>query len=220
MKAIVQNTYGPAEALELADIDRPRVADDEVLIRVRAAGVDPGVWHLMTGLPYPIRLAGFGLRTPKNPVPGADVAGVVETVGASVTRFRPGEEVLGIGKGTFAEYARAREDKLVPKPADLTFCQAAALPISGLTALHAVRDSAGVEARQAVLVVGASGGVGSYAVQLAKQAGAQVTGVCRTTKTDFVRSLGADRVIDYTRHDFAEEQRTYDVILDIDGVPR
>ncbi len=217
MKAVVQDSYGGAEVLRIQDIDRPSINDDEVLIRVHAAGVDRGVWHVVTGLPYPLRLAGFGIRRPKNPVPGADVAGVVTEVGRHVTRFRPGDEVFGIGKGAFAQYARAREDKLVPKPPDLTFTQAAALAISGLTALHGLRDTARVEPGQAVLILGASGGVGSYAVQIAKAYGAHVTGVCSTTKVDLVRSLGADRVIDYTRDDFADETRRYDVILDTGG---
>ena len=157
----------------------------------------------MTGLPYPIRLAGFGFRAPKNPVPGADVAGVVEAVGSEVTRFQVGDEVFGIGKGAFAEYARAPEDKLAPKPANLTFEQAATVGISGTTALQALRDHAKVEAGQSVLIIGASGGVGTYAVQLAKVFGAEVTAVCSTSKVELVRSLGADHVIDYTQDDFA-----------------
>jgi NADPH:quinone reductase-like Zn-dependent oxidoreductase len=171
----------------------------------------------MTGLPYPIRLAGYGLRAPKHPVPGMDLAGVVEAVGRDVTRFRPGDEVLGIGKGTFAEYARAPEAKLVRKPAALTFEQAAVVAISGLTALQAVRDHGRVRAGQQVLVIGASGGVGSYAVQIAKAFGAHVTGVCSATKADLVHSLGAEHVIDYSREDFADGARRYDVILDIGG---
>jgi NADPH:quinone reductase-like Zn-dependent oxidoreductase len=217
MQAIVQDTYGSADVLRLSDIDRPKIADDEVLVRVKAAGVDRGVWHLMAGLPYPIRLAGYGLRTPKNPVPGMDLAGVVSAVGAGVTRFQPGDEVFGIGKGTFAEYARAPENKLAPKPANLTFEQAGVVAISGLTALQALRDHAKVQPGQRVLVIGASGGVGTYAVQLAKAYGAHVTGVCSTTKVDLVRSIGADQVIDYTRDDFADSDDRYDVIIDIGG---
>jgi NADPH:quinone reductase-like Zn-dependent oxidoreductase len=217
MRAIVQDAYGPADTLRLRDVPLPEVAPHEVLVAVRAAGVDRGVWHLMTGLPYPIRLAGYGLRAPKNPVLGMDLAGVVTAVGASVTRFRPGDEVLGIGKGTFAEYALALEDKLVPKPAGLTFEQAAAVAISGLTALQAVRDHGRVQPGQHVLVIGASGGVGSYAVQLAKAFGAEVTGVASSTKLDLVRSLGADHVIDYAQEDFADSSRRYDVIIDIGG---
>ena len=164
-------------------------------------GVDRGVWHLMTGLPYPIRLAGYGLRAPKNPVPGADLAGVVEVVGEKVRRFQPGDEVFGIGKGSYAQYAA--ENKVAAKPANLTFEQAAVVAISGLPALQGLRDHGRVEPNQQVLIIGASGGVGTYAVQIAKAFGAQVTGVCSTTKVDLVRSLGADHVIDYTREDFA-----------------
>jgi len=217
MKAIVQDTYGSTDVLELRDIDKPEIADDEVLVRVHAAGVDRGVWHQMAGLPYPIRLAGYGLRTPKTKTPGMDVAGVVEAVGKDVTRFQPGDEVFGIAKGSFAEYARAPEKKLAPKPANLTFEQAAAVSISGSTALQAVRDHGRVKPGQKVLIIGASGGVGTYAVQLAKAFGVEVTGVCSTAKVDMVRSLGADHVIDYTREDFADGQRQYDVILDIGG---
>jgi NADPH:quinone reductase-like Zn-dependent oxidoreductase len=184
---------------------------------VHAAGVDRGVWHVMAGLPYPLRLAGYGLRTPKNPVPGTDVAGVVEAVGKNVTRFQPGDEVFGIGKGTFAEYTRVLENKLAPKPANLTFEQAAAVAISGSTALQGLRDHGQVQAGQQVLIIGASGGVGTYAVQLAKAFGAEVTAVCSTTKVDLVRSLGADHVVDYMRDDFAAGEQHYDVILDIGG---
>jgi NADPH:quinone reductase-like Zn-dependent oxidoreductase len=184
---------------------------------VRAAGVDRGVWHVMTGLPYPIRLAGYGLRAPKNPVPGMDMAGVVEAVGKDVTRFRPGDEVFGIGKGAFAEYARAPENKLAPKPTNLTFEQAAVVAVSGLPALQGLRDKGKVRPGHKVLIIGASGGVGTYAVQLAKAFGAEVTGVCSTTKVDMVRSLGADHVIDYTRDDFADGTQRYDLILDIGG---
>src|SRR5918912_755132 len=217
MKAIVRYKYGSTDVLELKDIDKPEIGDDEVLVGVHAAGVDRGVWHLMTGLAYPIRLAGYGLRGPKNPVLGRDLAGVVETVGKNVTRFRPGDEVFGIGEGSFAEYARTREDKLAPKPANLTFEQAAAVAISGLTALQGLRDHGKVRPGQEVLVIGASGGVGTYAVQIAKTFGAHVTGVCSTTKMEMVRSIGADHVIDYTREDFAEGDQRYDVILDIGG---
>jgi NADPH:quinone reductase-like Zn-dependent oxidoreductase len=217
MKAIVQHTYGSTDVLELGDIDRPEIADDEVLVRVHAAGVDRGVWHVMAGLPYPLRLAGYGLRTPKNPVPGTDMAGVVEVVGKNVTRFQPGDEVFGIGKGTFAEYTRVLENKLAPKPANLTFEQAAVVAVSGSTALQGLRDHGQVRPGQKVLIIGASGGVGTYAVQLAKAFGAEVTAVCSTTKVDLVRSLGADHVIDYMREDFAAGEQRYDVILDIGG---
>nr|MDQ5819414.1 NAD(P)-dependent alcohol dehydrogenase [Actinomycetota bacterium] len=217
MKAIVQDKYGSPDVLELRDIDKPEIADEEVLVRVHAAGVGRDVWHVMTGLPYPIRLAGYGLRAPKNPVIGSDVAGVVEAVGKNVTRFQPGDEVFGIGKGSYAEYAGAPEDKLAPKPANLTFEQAAVVTISGLTALQGLRDNGRVEPGQEVLIIGASGGVGTFAVQIAKAFGAQVTGVCSTTKVDMVRSIGADHVIDYTREDFAEGEQRYDLILDIGG---
>ncbi len=217
MKAIVQDTYGSPDVLELRDIDKPVVGDDEVLVRVHAAGVDQGVWHLMAGMPYLLRLAGFGLRAPKNPVRGSDVAGRVEAVGENVTRFQPGDEVFGTCDGSFAEYASARADRLAPKPANLSFEQAAAVPVSGYTALQAVRDQGKVRPGQRVLIIGAGGGVGTFAVQLAKAYGAEVTGVCSTTKTDLVRSIGADHVIDYTREDFADGRNRYDVILDIAG---
>jgi len=217
MKAIIQDSYGSADVLELRNVDKPQIAAGEVLVRVRAAGVDRGVWHLMTGLPYPVRLAGSGLRAPKTPIPGMDMAGVVEAVGSDVTRFRPGDEVFGTGRGAYAEYARAPENKLAPKPANLTFEQAAAVPVSGCTALQGLRNRGRVTAGQKVLVTGASGGVGSFAVQLAKAFGADVTAVCSTTKVDMVRSLGTDHVIDYTREDFAAGEQRYDVILDIGG---
>lgn len=216
MKAIVQDRYGSADVLQFRDIGRPAIAAGEVLIRVHAAGVDRGVWHLMTGLAYPVRLAGYGLRAPRTPVPGTDLAGVVEAVGPDVTSVQPGDEVFGIGTGAFAEYARAPESTLAPKPDSLTFEQAAAVAISGLTALQALRDHGRVEPGQTVLIIGASGGVGTFAVQLAKAFGAEVTAVCSTAKADLVRSIGADRVIDYTRDDFADGRR-YDVILDIGG---
>lgn len=217
MKAIVQDAYGSPEILNLREIDKPNVGDDEALVRVHAAGVDRGVWHLMTGMPYLLRLFGFGLRAPKNPVPGMDVSGVVEAVGENVARFRPGDEVFGIGKGTFAEYASIREEKLAPKPSNLTFEESASLAISGLTALQGVRDHGRVEPGQSVLTIGASGGVGTYTVQIAKAFGAEVTGVCGAEKVEMVRSIGADHVIDYTREDFAEGEGRYDVILDIGG---
>jgi NADPH:quinone reductase-like Zn-dependent oxidoreductase len=217
MKAIVRDTYGSPDVLELRDIDRPEIGDEEVLVRVHAAGLDRGVWHVMTGLPYPIRLAGYGLRAPKNPVIGSDVAGVVEALGKNVSRFQPGDEVFGIGKGSYAEYVCAREDKLAPRPANLTFEQAAVVAISGLTALQGLRDHGKVRPGQEVLVIGASGGVGTFAVQIAKALGAHVSGVCSTKKVDMVRSIGADHVIDYTQEDFAEGEQRYDLILDIGG---
>jgi NADPH:quinone reductase-like Zn-dependent oxidoreductase len=217
MKAIIQDRYGSPDVLQLREIDRPVVGDDEVLIRVHAAGIDQGVWHLMAGLPYLVRIAGFGLRAPKNPVRGLDVAGRVEAVGEKVTEFQPGDEVFGTCNGSFAEYACARADRLAPKPANLTFEQAAAIPISGYAALQAVRDQGKVRPGQRVLIIGAGGGVGTFAVQLAKVFAAEVTGVASTTKTELVRSIGADHVIDYTREDFADGSNRYDVILDIAG---
>lgn len=217
MTAVVHDRYGSADVLRVEQVHRPTIAADEVLIRVRAAGVDRGTWHLMAGLPYPIRLAGFGVRRPKNRVPGMDVAGTVEAVGRDVTRFQPGDEVFGIGRGTFAQYAAALESKLAPTPPGLTAAQAAVVGVSGVTALQAVRDEARVHAGQSVLVVGASGGVGSYAVQIAVAAGAEVTGVASTGKLDLVRSLGAAHVVDHTREDFWATGRRYDAILDVGG---
>lgn len=218
MKAIVQDGYGPADVLELRDIDRPSVGDDEVLVRVRAAGVDPGVWHLMTGRPYLLRAVGFGLRSPKVPVRGRDLAGVVEAVGARVTRLRPGDEVYGTCEsGSFAEYATARQDRLAIKPANLSFEQAAVTPISGMTALQGLRDCAGLRPGQRVMVIGAAGGVGSFAVQIAKAFGATVTGVCSTAKVDLVGSLGAADVIDYTHSRIDVNGARYDVIIDTAG---
>jgi NADPH:quinone reductase-like Zn-dependent oxidoreductase len=217
MKAIVRDKYGSPEVLELRDIHKPEITDDEVLVRVHAAGVGRDVWHVMTGLPYPIRLAGYGLRAPKNPIIGSDVAGVVEAVGKNVSRFQPDDGVFGIGEGSYAEYVCAREDKLAPKPANLTFEQAAVVAICGLTALQGLRDHGRVEPGQKVLLIGASGGVGTYAVQIAKAFGAHVTGVCSTKKVEMVRSIGADHVIDYTQEDFAEGEQRYDLILDIGG---
>ena len=217
MRAIIHETYGSADVLRLEDVDRPEIADDEVLVRVHAAGVDRGTWHVLTGLPYPIRLAGYGLRAPKNPVLGMDLAGVVEAVGSGVSRFGPGDEVFGLGKGSYAEYAPALERKLAPKPATLGFEQAAVVAASGLPALQGLRDHGRLRPGQSALIIGASGGVGTYAVQLAKAFGAEVTGVCSTAKVDMVRSIGADHVIDYTRADFAQGERRYDMILDIGG---
>ena len=217
MKAIVQDAYGSPDVLELREIVTPVVGGDEVLVRVHAAGVDQGVWHLMAGLPYLVRVAGVGLRAPKNPVRGVDVAGRVEAVGENVTGVQPGDEVFGTCRGSFAEYACARADRLVPKPSNLTFEQAAAVPVSGCTALQALRDRGKVRPGQRVLIIGAGGGVGTFAVQLAKAFGVEVTGVCSTTKVELVRSIGADRVIDYTREDFADGDSRYNVILDIAG---
>ena len=218
MQAIVQGGYGSADVLHLARITPPEIAAGEVLLRVHAAGLDRGTWHLMTGTPYLLRL-GFGLRKPRNPVRGREVAGTVVAVGSAVTRFSVNDEVFGIGRGAFAEYAAAREDKLARKPANATFEQAAVVPVSALTALQALTDIGRVGQGQKVLIIGASGGVGSFAVQLAKAFGAEVTGVCSTAKLDLVRSLGADHVIDYATGDFADGVHHYDLILDIAGNP-
>ena len=212
----MQDTYGSPDVLKLGDIDQPVVGDGDVLVQVHAAGVDPGVWHFMTGLPYLVRIA-LGFRAPRSRVRGMALAGRVEAVGKDVTRFKPGDHVFGTCDGSFAEYACAREDKLAPMPANLTFEQAAAVPISAVTALHGLRDKGRVQPGHKVLVIGAGGGVGTFAVQLAVAFGAKVTGVCSTSKQDLVRSIGADDVIDYTRDDFADRARDYDLILDTAG---
>jgi len=217
MRAIVQDRYGSADVLRHDRIARPEIGAKEILVRVQAAGLDRGTWHLMTGKPYLLRLA-MGLRGPRNPVPGRDVAGTVEAVGPEVTKFAVGDEVYGVAPGSFAEYAVAREDKLARKPANLTFEQAAVVPISALTAQDAVAVGR-VGPGQKVLIAGASGGVGSYAVQLAKALGAEVTGMASTAKLDLVLALGADHVIDYTREDFAATPDRFDVIIDIAGNP-
>jgi NADPH:quinone reductase-like Zn-dependent oxidoreductase len=219
MKAIVQDRYGGPEVLEFRDIDQPVPTDDEVLVQVHAAGVHRGDWHIMTGLPYMIRIVvpTLGLRRPKVPVLGMDVAGTVEAVGADVTRFRPGDEVFGWCDGAFAEYACAGEDHFAAKPAALGFEQAAVVPISGFAALQGVRDVGEVRPGQKVLVIGAAGAVGWFAVQLAKAFGAQVTGVAGTTQVELVRSIGADEVIDYTRTDVTDGSRHWDLILDTGG---
>ncbi len=213
MKAIIQETYGSVEVLEARDIDRPQIGDDEVLVRVHAASVHVGDWILMTGKPFVMRFA-TGLRKPTNPVPGTDVAGTVEAVGKDVQRLRPGDAVFGWGNGAFAEYISAKEDQFIPKPANLPFEQAAAVGVSATTALQLLRDTGKVQPGQQVLVNGASGGVGSFAVQIAKAFGAEVTGVCSTKNVRTVRSIGADHVIDYTREDFTEGGPRYDLILD------
>jgi NADPH:quinone reductase-like Zn-dependent oxidoreductase len=219
VKAIVQDTYGGPEVLELRDIDQPVPRDDEVLVRAHAAGLDRGVWHVMTGLPYMIRLVvpTLGLRKPKVPVRGMDVAGRVEAVGRQVTRFQPGDEVFGWCDGSYAEYATAGEDHFALKPTTLSFEQAAAVPISGFAALQGLRDEGQVQPGQNVLIIGAGGGVGSFAVQLAKAFGAHVTAVCSTPQVDQVRSIGADDVIDYTRNDPTDGNRHFDLILDTAG---
>ncbi|MGP4030724.1 NAD(P)-dependent alcohol dehydrogenase [Pseudarthrobacter sp. 1C304] len=219
MNAVVQNAYGSVDVLRPGRTARPRIAGNEVLVRVHAAGLDRGTWHMMTGRPYLMRILGFGFRRPKDPVPGIDVAGTVAAVGSGVSRFSVGDKVYGMSRGSFAEYAAAREDKLAHKPSMLTFAQAAAVPISAGTALQAL-DAARVERGQKVLILGASGGVGTYAVQLAKSLGAEVTGVCSAEKAALVRSLGADHVLDYAADDFADGSQRYDVILDIGGNPK
>jgi len=219
MKAIVQDRYGGPDVLEFSDIGQPVPKDNEVLVQVQAAGLHRGDWHVMTGLPYLIRLVvpDLGLRKPKVPVRGMDLAGRVEAVGPNVTRFQPGDEVFGWADGAFAEYAAAPEDQLAPKPADLSFEQAAAVPTSGFAALQGLRDSGEVQPGQQVLIIGAAGAVGLFAVQLAKTFGAQVTGVASTTQLELVRSVGADEVIDYTRDDVTDGTRRWDLILDTAG---
>jgi NADPH:quinone reductase-like Zn-dependent oxidoreductase len=219
MTGIAQDRYGPApeDVLRVSRLAVPSVGDDQVLVRVHAASVDRGTWHVMAGLPYPLRLAGFGLRRPKYANPGRALAGIVAALGPGVSGFSLGDPVYGIGEASFAEYARASVGKLAVKPANLSFAQAAAVPISALTALQAVRDHGRIQPGEQVLIIGASGGVGSFAVQLAKSAGAHVTGVCSTGKVDEVQALGAERVIDYTREEVTEGGCRYDVILDIGG---
>ncbi|NEN05128.1 NAD(P)-dependent alcohol dehydrogenase [Diaminobutyricibacter tongyongensis] len=216
MKAIVQSRYGSEDELRYDDIETPGIGDGEVLVRVHAAGVDPSVWHIMEGKPYLVRLMGYGMRAPKTKTRGSDLAGVVEAVGARVTRYRPGDEVFGMASGSFAEYAVARQDRLAPKPARLTFVEAAALPTSGVTALQALRDRGRLEPGQRVLVIGA-GGVGSLAIQLAADLGARVTAVCSTAKTALVRELGAEEVIDYTREEVDRHGVMFDLIVDTAG---
>jgi len=213
MKAITQDRYGSAEVLETQDIDQPEIGESEVLVRVHAASIHVGDWILMTGVPYVMRM-GTGLSKPKNRVPGTDVAGTVEAIGAHVKSLRPGDEVFGWCSGAFAEYASAPEDQLVKKPANLTFEQAAAVGVSATTALQLLRDDGKVEPGQKVLINGASGGVGTFAVQIAKAFGAEVTGVCSTKNVELLRSIGADHVIDYTNQDFRMGPERYDVILD------
>ena len=220
MQAIVQDTYGSAEVLQLKEIDTPAPRNNEVLVRVHAAGLDRGVVHVMTGLPYLIRLLvpTMGLRRPKVPVRGMDLAGRVEAVGEQVSKFRPGDDVFGwTDTGSYAEYTVAPEDHLAAKPANLSFEQAAAVPISGFAALQALRDEGQVQPGQQVLVIGAAGGVGSFAVQLAKAFGAEVTGVAGPAQVELVRSIGADQVIDYTRDDVTDGSRHWDLILDTAG---
>jgi NADPH:quinone reductase-like Zn-dependent oxidoreductase len=225
MKAVVQDRYGSSDVLKLREIDEPSVSDDQVLVRVRAASVHADIWHVMRGVPYVLRIMGAGLRSPKNLVPGTDLAGYVDSLGENVTRFRPGDEVFGQSLvanlwrhgGAFAEYAAVPEARLELKPDDLTFEQAAAVPTSGSLAVQGVRDEGRIRAGQRVLINGAAGAVGSFAVQLAKVYGAYVVGVDATGKLDMLRSIGADQVIDYTQEDFTRNGERYDVILDIAG---
>jgi len=213
MKAITQDSYGSHDVLRLEDVDEPAIGDDEILVRVHAASIHLGDWILMTGSPFIMRLA-TGLRRPKNRVPGTDVAGTVEAVGNQVTDLRPGDQVFGWAEGAFAEHARAGANQLVRKPSNLTFEQAAAVGVSASTALQLLRDNGNVKPGQKVLINGASGGVGTFAVQIAKSLGAEVTGVTSTKNVELVRSIGADHVIDYTREDFTRGAERYDLILD------
>ena len=217
MKAITYQSYGSPAVLELQEVDEPVVKDDEVLVGVRAASVNPRDWHFMRGLPYFMRLQ-FGLRKPKSTALGSDMAGQVEAVGKNVTRFRPGDEVFAhVLAGGFAEYTCVSEEVLGLKPANLTFEQAAAVPLAALTALQGLRDHGRIQSGQKVLIIGASGGVGTFAVQIAKLSGADVTGVCSTRNVDMVRSIGADHVIDYTQEDFTQSGQKYDLILQLAG---
>lgn len=218
MQAVIAPRYGGPDVLDPAVLDLPAIADDEVLVEVHAAGVDRGTLHLLTGTPYVVRVLGFGLRRPKQPVPGLDLAGVVVATGSAVTRFQVGDEVFGIGRGAFAQFAAAKESKLSPKPASVSFESAAAVAVSGATALQSVTDVGGVKAGQSVLVIGASGGVGSFAVQIAVALGARVTGVSSAAKADAVRALGAVDVIDYARADYLDGENRYDLIIDAGGL--
>lgn len=220
MRAVVQTRYGSSESLTMSTVDRPGVASDEVLIKVAAAGVDRGVWHLVTGRPFLVRLAGYGITKPNNPVPGLDVAGRVVAVGDDIKRFAIGDEVFGIANGAYAELATAKEEKLAAKPPNISFEEAAVAAISGITALQALTDVGKLERGQSVLVIGASGGVGTYAVQLAKALGATVTGVASGAKADLVKSLGADQVLDYATGDYLTGEVRYNLIVDTGGLNR
>ncbi|HXA76889.1 MAG TPA: NAD(P)-dependent alcohol dehydrogenase [Candidatus Acidoferrales bacterium] len=216
MKAAVHREYGPPDVVQIEDVEKPVANDNEVLIEVRAASVNPLDWHFMRGKPYIVRLF-TGLRKPRNPRMGRDLAGRVEAVGKNVRRFHPGDEVFGAGGGAFADYACVRENALSLKPTNLTFEQAAAVPVAAISALQGVRDKGRIQLGQKVLINGAAGGVGTFAVQIAKSFGADVTGVCSTRNVNMVRSIGADRVIDYTREDFTESGERYDFIFDCVG---
>jgi NADPH:quinone reductase-like Zn-dependent oxidoreductase len=216
MKAIVYYNYGSPDVLRREEIEKPAAGDNEVLIKVRAASVNPYDWHFMRGMPYIVRIQA-GLRKPKNTRLGADVAGQVEAVGRKVTQFKPGDEVFGMCQGAFAEYACASESAVAMKPDNVTFEQAAAVPIAGFTALQGLRDKGKIQPGQKALINGAAGGVGRFAVQIAKSFGADVTGVCSTRNVDMVRSIGADRVIDYTQQDFTKSGQRYDLLFDCIG---
>jgi NADPH:quinone reductase-like Zn-dependent oxidoreductase len=217
MKAIIHAAYGPPESLQLAEVDTPVPKDDEVLVRVLAASVNAADWHIMRGKPLLLRLMGFGVRRPKSRAFGLDFAGRVEAVGNDVKRFHAGDEVLGTGLGGFAEHVTVPESSLAPKPANLTFEQAAAVPVAAVTALQGLRDKGHLQPGNRVLIVGASGGVGSFAVQIAKALGAHVTAVCSTRNVETVRALGADAIIDYTRETFAQDGQRYELILVVNG---
>jgi NADPH:quinone reductase-like Zn-dependent oxidoreductase len=212
MKALMQDRYGGPQVLEIREVDEPELDDESVLVRVRASSVNPVDWHLMRGEPYIAHLVA-GLRRPKNPIRGLDVSGVVERVGANVTEFKPGDEVFGHRPRSMAELVVGKEEHFAPKPDRISFEQAGGIGVAGFTALQGLRDKGEVEPRQQVLITGASGGVGSFAVQIAKALGAEVTGVCSTPNVELVRSLGADHVIDYTHEDFAKSGKHYDVIF-------
>lgn len=216
MRAIVQRGYGPPETLQLRTVERPAVGDDQVMVRVRASSVNHGDWLALVGKPYSLRLV-TGLLRPRHPIIGLDIAGEVEAVGRKVTRFRPGDAVYGEGSGAHAEFVAVSEDRLAAKPSRLSFEQAGAVPVAGVTALQGLRDKANVRPGDAVLINGASGGVGTFAVQIAKALGAEVTAVCRGSSADLVRSIGADHVVDYTEQDFTQTSRRYDVVFDLVG---
>ena len=216
MQAIINHEYGPPEDLKLQELEKPTIGEDSVLVRVRAASVNPYDWHVLRGLPYLVRLS-EGLRRPKHPIPGVDLAGEVEGVGANVTRFQPGDEVFGGRSGSFAQYLCGVERNFTPKPPALSFEQAAAIPMAGCTALQALRDAGRLQPGQRVLINGAAGGIGTFAVQIARAMGAEVTGVCSTPNVELVNSIGANEVVDYTVDDFAKGKRQYDLIIDLVG---
>lgn len=217
MKAITYTNYGPPDVLEIKEVEKPTPRDNEVLVKVHAASVNAADWHSLSADIFLVRVMGSGLRKPKDPRLGIDIAGRVEAVGSSVTQFKPGDEVYGGADGSFAEYATAREDRLVLKPVSMTFETAAAIPVAALTALQGLRDSGHIQPGQKVLIYGASGGVGTFAVQIAKSFGAEVTAVCSPRTTDQARSMGADHVIDYTQEDFTRNGQRYDLILAVNG---